>query len=119
MKKSFQTSNFKLQTPGKLQLSKSKDLNFGVWCLVFVLRGCVKIVDKVSRSLAQRLALYPQSTPSPNYLTGQGLFVRRFYTAVRDLITTYTNGFSQNPPVKFSYAHFTQDLLIQFNKESY
>ncbi len=81
--------------------------------------GCAKKGDKLGRSFVQRLALCTKSTTKLNYLTSQGLFVRRVCTDARSLDTVCTRRFWRILSAKFSYARFTQPLLMQINKESY
>ena len=86
------------------------------YSLLYCVRRCLKVVNKLWRSLVQIVCLYPQSTAGRKYLTSQVFFMHVLPTVNT---TTLTHRFLKIVPVKFSFTHFTQDLCIQINKESY
>ena len=78
--------------------------------------ACVKAVKKVCRTGGKLFNFSPLSTSNLKYLTSQVFFMHVLPTVNT---TTLTHRFLKIVPVKFSFTHFTQDLCIQINKESY
>lgn len=78
--------------------------------------GCVKLMDKLGKTGGQAGRLYTLCTGAAYTSL---FFIRRPSTDLSALRTVCGPPILQNLSVKFSYAHFTQDLLMQLNKESY
>lgn len=69
-----------------------------------------------SRSLVQKLALYPLSTTTS--LVSQKL-MRRAIIDTHSLVLAFKQALCLFSSIKFGYARFAQALCIQINKESY
>lgn len=79
--------------------------------------SCVWLVDKLGRGVEQVGCLYALYT-RPTYTSL--FFMRRPSTNRQDLDTIFTRWFfTQNQSIKLSFTHFTHNLCIQINKESY